>query len=80
MSKQKELRTFSTTTFVVEPIQDYSILEEHFRLERYIIPASLNFQAKKNPNIFSRVHNAFRNQLAYPYRKTARKPRSLERG
>ncbi len=62
-------RTFSTTTIVIDPITDYSLLEKKFRLIRYLIPGNLKFVYKKNLSIlFGRIHNAFRDQVGAPYR------------
>lgn len=62
-------RTFSTTTIVIDPITDYSLLENNFRLIRYLIPGNLKFSYKKNLSIlFGRIYNAFRDQVGAPYR------------
>jgi hypothetical protein len=66
---ETEERTFFTTTIVIDPIADYSLLEKHFRLIRYLIPDNLKFVYKKNLSIlFGRIYNAFRDQVGAPYR------------
>lgn len=57
--------TTKTTTLVVEQPQDYALLEERFRLVRYLIPNALRY---RNANDFGRIHNTIRDQLDYPYR------------
>lgn len=57
--------TAKTTTLVIEHPQDYALLEERFRLVRYLIPKALRSQ---NAADFGRVHNAIRDQIEFPYR------------
>ena len=59
-------RTITTTTLVLEQPLDYSCIKEHYRVERYIVPSSLQYN--KNRTNYGRVHNAFRDQVNYPYR------------
>lgn len=59
-------RTITTTTLVFEQPLDYSQIEKQYRIERYIIPN--NLQYNQNPKTYGRVHNAFRDQINYPYR------------
>jgi hypothetical protein len=58
--------TAKTTTLVVDHPQNYTLLEERFRLVRYLIPDALRHRG--NPTDFGRVHNTVRDQLDYPYR------------
>ena len=58
--------TVMTTTLVVDCPQDYTILEQQFRLVRYVSPDKLLY--RKNPTDFGRVHNAIRDQIDYPYK------------
>ncbi|HLG75462.1 MAG TPA: hypothetical protein VFA09_19870 [Ktedonobacteraceae bacterium] len=57
--------TAKTTTLVIERPQNYALLEERFRLVRYLIPKALRSQ---NAADFGRVHNAIRDQIKFPYR------------
>ena len=59
-------RTITTTTLVLEQPLDYSCIKEHYKVERYIVPSSLQYN--KNRTNYGRVHNAFRDQVNYPYR------------
>jgi hypothetical protein len=59
-------RTITTTTLVLEQPLDYSRIEEKYKVERYTVPSSL--QHNKNFTNYGRVHNAFRDQVNYPYR------------
>ncbi len=61
-----ESRTITTTTLVLEQPLDYSRLEEKYRVERYIVPSSLQYNG--NHTNYGRVHNTFRDQVKYPYR------------
>src|SRR4051794_20997620 len=61
-----ESRTITTTTLVLEQPLDYSRIEEKYTVARYIVPSRL--QHDNNPANYGRVHNAFRDQVNYPYR------------
>lgn len=58
--------TVMTTTLIVEQPQDYAILEQQFRVVRYIVPDKLLY--RKNSTDFGRVHNTIRDQVDYPYK------------
>src|SRR5258708_332205 len=55
-----------TTTLVIDHPQHYALLEERFRLVRYVLPDVLRY--RKNPTDFGRVHNTIRDQIDYPYK------------
>lgn len=56
----------TTTTLVVDTIQDYTLLEQQFRVVRYVLPDTLRHE--KNATNYGRVHNTLREHLAYPYK------------
>ena len=64
--KHPKRYTATTTSLVINGVQDYTILEQKFRLVRYIIPDTLLY--RKNSTDFGRVHNTIRAQIDYPYR------------
>ncbi len=59
-------QTVETTTLVIEHPQHYALLEERFRLVRYVLPDALRY--RRNPTDFGRVHNTIRDQIDYPYK------------
>ncbi len=61
-----ELRGITTTTLLLEHPLDYSQIEEKYKVERYIVPSSLQYN--KNATTYGRVHNTVRDQIGYPYR------------
>jgi hypothetical protein len=63
---QTKQQTVPTTTLVVERPANYTLLEEKFRLVRYVIPDTLLY--RKNPTDFGRVHNTLRKDINYPYK------------
>ncbi len=65
LTKEKQ-HIATTTTLVVDKIQDYTLLEHLFRVVRYIVPDKL--RNEKNATFFGRVHNTLREHLNYPYK------------
>ncbi len=63
---QIKQQTVTTTTLVIEQPQNFALLEERYRLVRYVIPEPLRY--RKNPTDFGRVYNTIRDQINYPYR------------
>jgi len=61
-----ESRTITTTTLLLEVPLNYTKIEEKYKVERYIVPSSLQYN--KNPATYGHVHNTFRDQVQYPYR------------
>jgi hypothetical protein len=59
-------QTVPTTTLVIDHHQDYTLLEENFRLVRYVIFDKL--RENKNSTNFGRVHNTLREKIDYPYK------------
>lgn len=57
-------RTLNTTTLIVEKPQDYSKLENKYKLVRYLV--SPDFHSK--PNKYQRLHVELKAQLRVPYR------------
>ncbi len=66
--------TVQTTTLLVSRPSDFSELEAHFQLVRYVLPATLHSrsQDKRNTssrtNIYAQLHNSLRTQFDYPYK------------
>jgi len=58
--------TVMTTTLIVERPQDYAMLEQRFRVVRYVIADRLLY--RKNQTDFGRVHNSIRDQVDCPYK------------
>lgn len=59
-------QTVETTTLEIEHPEHYALLEERFRLVRYVLPDALRY--RRNPTDFGRVHNTIRDQIDYPYK------------
>ena len=59
-------QTVTTTTLVIDQPQNYALLEEQYRLVRYIIPDALRY--RKNSTDFGRVYNTILDQIDYPYK------------
>ncbi|GCE20913.1 hypothetical protein [Dictyobacter kobayashii] len=67
-SKVTEPRPTSTTTLIVTKPTDFSLLEAHYQLIRYILPKDLRYRAKHDKNTYGRMHNCLRDQLNCPYK------------
>lgn len=65
-------QTATTTTLVVGKIQNYTPLEQHFHVVRYVLPDRL--RNEKNATYFGRVHNTLREYLNYPYQSYKHDP------
>jgi hypothetical protein len=67
-------QTVQTTTLIVSRPADFPLLDAHFTLVRYVLPATLRSKSygersKSNgANIYAQLHNSLRSQLEYPYR------------
>ncbi len=59
-------QTVTTTTLVIDQLQNYDFLETRYHLVRYVIPDALRY--RKNPTDFGRVYNTIRDQIDYPYK------------
>lgn len=59
-------QTVETTTLVIEHPRRYALLEERFRLVRYVLPDALRY--RRNPTDFGRLHNTIRDQIDHPYK------------
>ena len=63
---QAKQQTVPTTTLVVNRPENYALLEEKYRLVRYVIPDALLY--RKVSTDFGRVHNTLRKDINYPYK------------
>ena len=59
-------QTVVTTTLEIERPQQYALLEERFRLVRYVLPDALRY--RQNRTDYGRLHNTIRDQIDYPYK------------
>ncbi len=67
-------QTVQTTTLLVSRPADFPVLDAHFTLVRYVLPATLrskNYDERNKSNgasTYAQLHNSLRSQLDYPYR------------
>jgi len=67
-------QTVQTTTLLVSLPADFPVLDAHFTLVRYVLPATLrskNYDERNKSNgasTYAQLHNSLRSQLDHPYR------------
>lgn len=60
-----QTRPVRTTTLLVKFPEEYEILQKHYKVMRYLVPAEFSF--KKDKHKFGKLHARLKNQLPFPY-------------
>jgi hypothetical protein len=61
-------RTVQTTTLLVSRPVDFSLLEQKYKLVRYVLPDNFRYREHKDKSLYGKMHNALRDQLNCPYK------------